>query len=221
MGLTVIPGQCPPRRHGDVHRDSSGQPGLTRRTPDLPAPGTGVSQQRSQLNGHTTRDIRRSGCFASSFPRKPPSRIVERSVRVRTAVDTCSSCARNRRSARPPSPSQDQLAIFDTVLRQICQCRSIQSMTPSIRRVGCRSPLWPRAHSAGFGGHGSRARAGFVQVLRPAACLARVGVRAVTAPAGSTRAVAARPEIRGPRRARYVQLCDTWPWLRRACPQPR
>jgi hypothetical protein len=31
---------------------------LTRRTPDLPAPGTGVSQQRSQLNGHTTRDIR-------------------------------------------------------------------------------------------------------------------------------------------------------------------
>lgn len=58
MGLTVIPGQCPPRRHGDVHRDSSGQPGLTRRTPDLPAPGTGVSQQRSQLNGHTTRDIR-------------------------------------------------------------------------------------------------------------------------------------------------------------------
>jgi hypothetical protein len=34
MGLTVIPGQCPPRRHGDVHRDSSGQPGLTRRTPN-------------------------------------------------------------------------------------------------------------------------------------------------------------------------------------------
>jgi hypothetical protein len=34
---------------------------LTRRTPDLPAPGTGVSQQRSQLNGHTTRDIRRYG----------------------------------------------------------------------------------------------------------------------------------------------------------------
>jgi hypothetical protein len=99
MGLTVIPGQCPPRRHGDVHRDSSGQPGLTRRTPDLPAPGTDVSQQRSQLNGHTTRDIRRSGCFASSFPRKPPSRIVERPVRVRTAVDTCSSCARNRRYA--------------------------------------------------------------------------------------------------------------------------
>src|SRR6201994_618630 len=26
MGLTVIPGQCPPRRHGDVHRDSSEVP---------------------------------------------------------------------------------------------------------------------------------------------------------------------------------------------------
>ena len=36
MGLTVIPGQCPPRRHGDVHRDSSGQPGLTRRTLTCP-----------------------------------------------------------------------------------------------------------------------------------------------------------------------------------------
>jgi hypothetical protein len=116
MGLTVIPGQCPPRRHGDVHRDSSGQPGLTRRTPDLPAPGTGVSQQRSQLNGHTTRDIRRSGCFASSFPRKPPSRIVERSVRVRTAVDTCSSCARNRRYAGDLGPPTEPAhALFVTV----------------------------------------------------------------------------------------------------------
>jgi hypothetical protein len=38
---------------------------------------------------------------------------------------------------------------------------------------------------------------------------------------GATRAVAARPKIRGPPGARYVQLSDTWPWLRRACPQPR
>ena len=83
MGLTVIPGQCPPRRHGDVHRDSSGQPGLTRRTPDLPAPGTGVSQQRSQLNGHTTRDIRRSVRLQHARPSSADARRTECSARRR------------------------------------------------------------------------------------------------------------------------------------------
>ena len=83
MGLTVIPGQCPPRRHGDVHRDSSGQPGLTRRTPDLPAPGTGVSQQRSQLNGHTTRDIRRSGAALTAWSPSVNTRRTGHRVRCR------------------------------------------------------------------------------------------------------------------------------------------
>ena len=41
----VIPGRGPPRRRGDVHRNGSGQPGLARRAPDMPAAGTGVSLQ--------------------------------------------------------------------------------------------------------------------------------------------------------------------------------
>ena len=100
MGLTVIPGQCPPRRHGDVHRDSSGQPGLTRRTPDLPAPGTGVSQQRSQLNGHTTRDIRRSNARQPGRQRgrAMPCPNGRSACRARTGPRRRRKCSRMTRS---------------------------------------------------------------------------------------------------------------------------